>query len=131
MDDFENISDAYFRLAERAGEREHWAWDWVENLIDKQPDEAWLFVLQMVEKAPTKTILSYLGAGPIENLVKYQNKMRDLCDEVERGNAKLTFAALSVWLPRGSALEKQLTELLTDCNAYEVDPLPDFPVDWH
>lgn len=56
----------------RGGEDTFDAWISVDRLVHSDPEEAWKFVLRLVELASTDLeALGYIGAGPLEDLVRF------------------------------------------------------------
>ncbi len=55
------------------GDRWFWAWEAVEELVRRDPDEALTLVVDLADACPSAQGLAYLGAGPVEDLVKTAN----------------------------------------------------------
>ncbi len=42
----------------------------LRKLIESRPDTAWDFILALIEEAPNEDVLLWIGAGPLEDLLK-------------------------------------------------------------
>ena len=46
-----------------------WAWDAVDSLVHKQPEQAWILILKLVELSNDDGMLATVAAGPLEDLL--------------------------------------------------------------
>lgn len=94
------VVDTLIRHYSRPTGFDLWAWEVARNLINDDPPEAWLLILEVVDKAPDETVLGAVGAGELEEFIL--SHAADFIDGIEqeaRTNSRLR-AALSyvyVW----------------------------------
>lgn len=75
-----------------------WAWEQVQRYVRDDPAYAWSLTLQLIAAAPTPEALSYVAAGPLEDLLYARGEI--FIDEVERlarQDPKFRRALRSVW----------------------------------
>ena len=51
-------------------QRNWWAYEKLESLCSKDPDEAWKTIVSLVNLAETDCLLGDIGAGPLEDLLR-------------------------------------------------------------
>jgi hypothetical protein len=51
------------------GDQWSWAWDRVNDLVSQSPEEAVSVLVALADAAPDHMAISYLGAGPVEDLI--------------------------------------------------------------
>jgi len=77
-----------------------WAWEVARNLIEDDPTEAWLLVLELVRRAHDEGVLHVVAAGELEEfLLAHAADFIDRIEEEARGNSRLKSALsyLYVW----------------------------------
>ena len=96
------------------------AWDQVSDLVYRDPEAAWLLVLELVAAAPNDFVLANVSAGPLENLI-CRSPGFDISDRIElqaKRDPKFCRCLTGVWgIP--SALEERLEKYLSQIK----DPL--------
>ena len=93
---------------ERLGADEFsWAWDEVESLIhDDEIAERQLglhrvgLLIALAEGAPDQEALAYLGAGPVEELLRDHEPNIGSIDEAARQNERFRYALRCAWFDR-------------------------------
>lgn len=76
------IVDAYLRHFAEKDSGLFWGWEEVQNCLSSDPGRAWRVTLQLIAAAKTPEALSYIAAGPLEDLLYARGKQ--YIDEVER-----------------------------------------------
>ena len=67
----EEIVEGYF--ANFAGDKSaFWAFEEACNLLTSDPERLWRITLQLISRAPDELTLSYVAAGPLEDLLARQ-----------------------------------------------------------
>jgi len=75
-----------FGADSRQAEMWWWAWEEVTRLVHKEPEKSLEVIKALVSAAPNDDFLSYVAAGPLENLLCYHGDA--FIGEVERAAAK-------------------------------------------
>jgi hypothetical protein len=92
------LADAYLRHFESEDPDLFWAWEEVLEITDSDPERAWELTLSLVAKASNPRTLSYVAAGPMEDLLN--NHGSAVIDRVEiaaRRDSKFRLALCDVW----------------------------------
>jgi hypothetical protein len=99
LDELSNLVAAYFRYQATQAESDAWAWDQVNVLGFERPAHKWDQLLALLAVAPDETQIALIGAGPLEDLLRYcaANVVDLLASEVH-GNSRLRAALGHVWL---------------------------------
>ena len=76
MDKHHQLVDAYLPHARecfRDGDtdRHFDAWEQVDAMVRDRPEEGWLLIRQLIERAADEQMLAYIAAGPLEDLIKW------------------------------------------------------------
>jgi hypothetical protein len=77
-----------------------WAWEVARNVIEDDPTEAWLLVLELVQRAHDEGVLHVVAAGELEEfLLAHAADFIDRIEEEARGNSRFKSALsyLYVW----------------------------------
>jgi hypothetical protein len=91
----------------RAGGREEqlaadewfWAWEAVQETVHSDPSKALEIVAALVETAPGEADVDYIGAGPLEDLVREHGPMLiDQIDMLARRAPRFRRAVNAMWL---------------------------------
>jgi hypothetical protein len=94
----EVITDAYLRYQAKRDRSDQWAWDAVESLINRDPDEAWKISCMLVNKASSDEALAFVAAGPLEDLLKkHGSKVIERVEAESTSNPRLQLALSGVW----------------------------------
>ena len=102
----EELVVAYLKYATERDDSLFWAWQQVKDCVDDEPLEGWKITLQLIEASSTPEILSYVAAGPLEDLLNAHGQQ--FIDEVEilsRRNPKFREALRGVWLSSAASSE--------------------------
>jgi hypothetical protein len=108
------VIDAYWEYFGRSRDRARterlsadeffWAWEAVEDLmhddeiVERQLDVDRVGLLvALADRAPGQAALAYLGAGPIENLLKYYEPSIDAIDQAALRNESVRIALRCAW----------------------------------
>jgi hypothetical protein len=76
----------------------------VQELLEADPQAAWMMILELIDKAPNDEILAYVAAGPLEDFIKlHAADYIDRIEESARTNATMKRALRGVWLTHLSA----------------------------
>jgi hypothetical protein len=94
------VVDTLIRHYSRPSGFDFWAWEMARNLIDDDPPEAWLLVLELLSKAPDERVFGAVAAGELEEFLLA--RAADFIDRIEEeaGSNSRFKAALSyvyVW----------------------------------
>jgi hypothetical protein len=76
------LVDAFLRHFATKDDGLFWAWQQMHEYLISDPNHAWRLTLQLIDAAQTPEELSFIGAGPLENLLYGRGDM--IIDEVER-----------------------------------------------
>ncbi len=75
-----------------------WAFEDVTTLTSTDPERLWVITLQMISQTTDKLALSYVAAGPLEDLLAYHGpRFIDRVEAVVRRDAHFLEALRSVW----------------------------------
>jgi hypothetical protein len=75
-----------------------WAWEYVTDLVFKEPEQAWPIILELVKQAPTNRILFDVAAGPFEDLIRQHGEQ--FIDRIEvqaRRDPKFRQCLAGIW----------------------------------
>lgn len=59
----------------------YWAWEELDNMVQTRPEQAWQYILEIVNGCSNERVLSNLAAGPLENLLVFHGA--DFIDQLE------------------------------------------------
>lgn len=93
-DDLEGVAAAWFVYEET-----FWAWEEVNDIVDSDAERGWEMVVCLVEGTADADVLSAVGAGPLEDLLKKHGAV--VVDRVEvhaRRDTDFREALRGVWL---------------------------------
>jgi hypothetical protein len=76
------VVDAYIRNYTEKDDSLFWGFLQVQDYVRSDPIHAWKVTLLLIEAAPTPEALSYVAAGPLEDLL--YGRGEQFIDEVER-----------------------------------------------
>ena len=96
--DLERFAEEYFNYSDKTTDKHFQAWDFFWELGHTDPESAWELILILVKMAKNKRELSYLAAGPLEDLVDYHGEL--FIDRIEnevRKNNRFAWTILCVW----------------------------------
>ncbi len=94
----EHLIDGYFRYYEAKNAEDFWAVEYVDRLVQKNPEEAWELTCLLIDKSKSDDVLAITAAGPLEMLLYQQGPA--LIERVEkecRTNDRLRLALSGVW----------------------------------
>jgi hypothetical protein len=75
-----------------------WAWDTVDSLVHKQPEQAWLLIVRLVELSNDDRMLATVAAGPLEDLLgSHPYEFIDRLERQSRTDAKFRRCVSGVW----------------------------------
>jgi hypothetical protein len=70
----------------------------IEEMVERYPDEAWPFVLELVRGAEGDRMLALIGAGPLEALIiAHGDRLIDRIEALAPGDPKFRRALRGVW----------------------------------
>ena len=58
------------RTVRKSADQTQWAWEAIEELVCREPENAIAALTVLADAAPDDAALAYLGAGPVENLLR-------------------------------------------------------------
>lgn len=130
----DELVTAYFESWQKrtkVDDESHWAWEEVHSLCDRSsvsPLHGWGLVLKLIEFAPSREALDYVGAGPLEELLKYHGSMviEQVKAEAEK-NKQFLYALSSVWLSEDDVAYPEFRQLVEKYNLLEIDPIDGKP----
>lgn len=97
-DELRRLSDGYFRYFADDTDKNFEFWNDVTNVVLKGGDLALSLVLRLVADAPNPSALSYVAAGPLEDLLtRHGPAVWGAIKEEARRNPKLGAALGQVW----------------------------------
>jgi len=77
----------------------YWASEALHRQIAKQPQEAWLTLLGLIDAVEGEDLLEFIGAGPLEDLFRaHADELIALVESEASGNTKLRVALGNVWV---------------------------------
>lgn len=112
--DLNSLADTYLRSRQQRDE-DFWAWERVQDTIRSGDlGRAYDITLLLLKKASTDDELSYVAAGPLEDLVdgygdKALDRLEQACDE----DSRLQFALSGIWLLPDSPVLQRWQGLMT------------------
>jgi hypothetical protein len=116
-----DVIEAYLRRYRRGnkGDEDFWAWEVLQDMVADEPHKAFDLVLKLLQAASTKEEISFVAAGPLEDLLNYYGlKIIDKVKEEVRLNKRLRYA-ISMTIVGGSAITSvrlRLTDFLININ---------------
>jgi hypothetical protein len=86
-------------LANFAGDKSYfWAFDEVCDLLSSDPERVWRITLQLIARAPDELTLSYVSAGPLEDiLARHGPAFIERIESLAQHDPKFLEALCSVW----------------------------------
>ncbi len=113
------LSDAYWRYLKNHAQDDQWAWLEVDHF--DSPETVWPQLLELVDTAPDREALAYIGAGPLEDLLLQHGPT--VIDRIElevRRRPKLVEALANVWSDGfESAVMSRITAIVPDRESHE------------
>lgn len=76
------------RSVQRTAEETRWAWEEIEERVHSMPRDAIQLLTVVADTAPDDAALAYLGAGPIEDLIRQCASDVVVIDRVEGAAAR-------------------------------------------
>ena len=78
----------------------YWAWEYIEEVLRKDPETAWTTLLLLIREAPSIDLLENLGAGHLEDFLRlhggaYFDKIRETAKHSKRFLGALYIARVS------------------------------------
>jgi hypothetical protein len=116
---------AYFRQYRNGGETDFWAFEEVGKRVTFGNDEedAWAVMIALVEAADDES-LAYVGAGPLEDLVRrFGTDLILRIEKTARTNLKFRECLGSIWLSEG-ALPDWVLARVVRASGNRIRPLP-------
>lgn len=96
---FHRLSSSETRTDRLRADDHRWAWEHVDRLVREDPDAALQTTLLLADTAPGDEALAYLGAGPIEDLIRQATpSMVDRILGWASRNDRFCVAVRSAWL---------------------------------
>lgn len=93
------VADTLIRQYSRPTGFDFWAWEAARDLINDDPHEAWLLILELVRKAPDSRVLSTIAAGELEEFIDaHAEAFIDWIETEARRNGRLREALAYVWI---------------------------------
>jgi hypothetical protein len=98
----------------------NWASDAVCDLTYHDPNRLWTIIKALVAAAPDENDLSYIGAGPLEDLLsRYGERFIELIEQQAAVDEKFRFCLAGVWQRRMSdELWRRVTTAVGDRDRY-------------
>lgn len=97
------LLEAYLAYArdlcrDRRNDKDYWAVDALRELITEDAESAWHVVQELVRRAEDDSMLAFIAAGPLEDLLAEQGPLLiDRIGDSARENAPLRRALSGVW----------------------------------
>ncbi len=91
----EEVADTYLRYFELKQDADFWAFQEVDDIVRDDPARAWRLTHLLINKAPSLRALSYIGAGPLEDLLP---QFIEMVAAAAREDERLQFALSTVCL---------------------------------
>ena len=93
-----DLVDAYLKHFATRDDALFWAVTAVNELVGKDPERAWNLTLRLIDKAPNPESLSYVAAGPLEDLLNdHGGAVIDRVELHARRDPKFRLALSDVW----------------------------------
>jgi hypothetical protein len=75
-----------------------WTWERIQQLVQGAPDAAWMVLYAAIVRAPDPTMVGYLGAGPIEDLLsEWGHRVIDRIEDAAQTEPRVVYALSCVW----------------------------------
>lgn len=117
------ISGAFFQDFKSPSEENFWAWEFVDKLVHDDPKAGLDIVLHLVNAAPSQEALSYVAAGPLEDLLKIHGlETFEAISHEAAANKKIRCALSHVRLPDAYPASLLLTQLKEKYRMNTKDP---------
>ena len=103
LTDRNRLVEGYFAHveAQKRGEKEDphfWAVEAMWALIDRDEDESWTVLLEMLRRAEGEHMIASIAAGPLEDfIVRYGETFLPRIESEARTNSKFRRALVGVW----------------------------------
>lgn len=111
----DDVVEAYFRHYGEKRDDDRWAWEWVHDLVGRDPDEGWALILALVDKAPSDAALAYVAAGPLEDLLKKHGQVViDRVDAESRKSNRLQLALSGAWITSSDPVFDRWCKLMSE-----------------
>lgn len=106
-EEIEALADSWIKATEaglgpngnKGNDNLNWA---VEKMLDipyKEPELAWEIIITIIKKNPSPKVISQLGAGPLEDIMRYHgNNFMKRVEKAVVENALFKDCMKSVWL---------------------------------
>jgi hypothetical protein len=89
---------AYLRYFDTNDESLFWAWERIEDVVLSDPECGWSLILTLVAEAANERCLSYVAAGPLENMLNRHGDAVIARVELQaRRDPKFRLALSNVW----------------------------------
>jgi hypothetical protein len=76
-----------------------WAFDEMNRLVRQDPEEAWPWIVEMVQRAPNDRILAFVAAGPLEDLIRlHAATFIDRIETAAKNDREFRKALSGVWV---------------------------------
>jgi hypothetical protein len=74
IDPYKQLVDAFLDFAQQKGgtprhDELFWVFEEMEELVKHRPEDAWIVIRQIADRNPPPSVLGYLAAGPLEDLL--------------------------------------------------------------
>ena len=94
------------------------AWEELSEMIEDQPEEAWRFVRNMIDLAPTARLACVIAAGPLEDLLSKHSEMFGArMEDSARSDLRFHEALKGVWLSDPEWLAARMKAVLAEVPA--------------
>jgi Family of unknown function (DUF6869) len=107
--DLNTLTDTYLRHQANKNDQDFWAWQKVFQIVRSGDlDLAWEVTLLLLRKAETDDALSFVAAGPLEDIIdSYGDKALDRVEQACDEDPRLQLALSGIWLlPDSPVLER-------------------------
>ncbi|HEY6620924.1 MAG TPA: hypothetical protein VIY68_15365 [Steroidobacteraceae bacterium] len=91
------LVEAYLRHYVEKDDSLLWAMEQLHDCLRSDPDRAWSLTLQLIAAAQTPEALSYVGAGPLEDILYGQGRPIDEVERLAREDPKFRRSLKSVY----------------------------------
>jgi hypothetical protein len=96
--DDSHLVDSYLKHFVTKDQSLDWAFDEFLDVMDADPERAWMLTMALIQRAPDAASISYVAAGPLEDiLVKYGTQFIDRIETQSRRDPKFRQALCDVW----------------------------------
>jgi hypothetical protein len=101
------LAEAYMRQHETNDRELFWAFEKVVEICRASPERGWQLTLALIAKASNPDSLSYVAAGPLEDLLtKHGSAVIDRVEIAARRDPKFRLALGDVWGLSGDIYER-------------------------